>query len=53
MIVLVLVHVIFVPIDVAFFMANEREHWGWTYFNLVSDLLFLTDIGFNFRTGTL
>ncbi|KAL7669052.1 hypothetical protein ACOME3_009723 [Neoechinorhynchus agilis] len=49
---LLMVNVILLPMVIAFFHNNSNDP-PWTTFNLVSDTLFLLDIGINFRTGVI
>ena len=50
MLILLLLNVIILPVAISFFNDNW-SHTGLLIFNLVSDSMFLLDIGVNFRTG--
>ena len=50
MLILLIANVIILPVAISFFNDNW-SHTGLLIFNLVSDSMFLLDIGVNFRTG--
>ena len=50
MLILLIANVIILPVTISFFYDNW-SHTGLFIFNLVSDSMFLLDIGVNFRTG--
>ncbi|XP_064454824.1 potassium/sodium hyperpolarization-activated cyclic nucleotide-gated channel 1-like isoform X2 [Ornithodoros turicata] len=51
MVLLLIVNLIVIPLDVAFF--SDIENVGWMTFHLASDAIFFIDIIFNFRTGVV
>jgi hypothetical protein len=52
MLILLLLNVLILPVAISFFNDNWSVTWL-LIFNLVSDSMFLLDIGVNFRTGLL
>ena len=51
LLVILMLNVILLPVSIAFY--PDPEHAGWLAFNLISDVIFLTDIIMNFWTGTI
>lgn len=46
-----MLNVILLPMAIAFY--HEPDHPGWLTFNIISDIVFLTDIFLNFWTGSI
>lgn len=49
MLILLLINMIVIPLDVAFFASKQDTFW--VVFNVFTDLAFVLDIALNFRTG--
>ena len=52
MIVTLVITMIYLPIEIAFYSDSANEA-SWKAINILVDLIFLIDIFFNFRTGYL
>ena len=46
-----MLNVVLLPVSIAFF--QDPAHPGWLTFNVISDIIFLTDIIMNFWTGSI
>ena len=51
LLVILMLNVVLLPVSIAFY--QDPEHPGWLTFNIISDIIFLTDIIMNFWTGSI
>ncbi len=51
LLIILMLNVILLPVSIAFY--QDPEHVGWLTFNIISDIIFLTDILLNFWTGII
>ncbi|KAM7301029.1 potassium/sodium hyperpolarization-activated cyclic nucleotide-gated channel 4-like [Ixodes scapularis] len=50
-IVIMAISVVVIPMEAAYFESDDSETVEWIVFNVISDIFFMVDIAFNFRTG--